>query len=286
MLADNPSLPATSRYLHHALTNASTTYIARYMIFQYRRDGARQVLTSAVRRPIVSLPVAKEMVRLWDLERGHSRHATNSPFSAASGSSTPTTPCTPQRQRTTAPALEVTQLPRRLFRRKPAEGQPAIDPFITWLFTHWDFDLKRKGHRPLVYSVINQNYELVEFLLRRGADPRNSDEFAVRAAVQKKDLRMVRLLVEPFEDESNEQPDDSLPLPSPRSRKRPRAEEATPKRKDRVPINQTHVQLALEHGTPEIVDYFVHEKGESSVCHQPAFECSRTRYTVARSNLV
>jgi hypothetical protein len=244
ILADNPSLPLVSNYVRHALPSGSKTYVAQYMLYQYRSFGPRHILTLALKRPIVDLGVCEEMVRLWDNKRGYVRPRRT----PASSPGSP--PSTPSRQRTTAPALEVTQLPRRLFRPRPAPGVPAIDPVILWLFAHWEFDLNsNQGHYPLARSVINQNYELVEFLLRRGANPNRKEAFALTAAIEKKDLRMVKLLIEPFGDSS------STAESSPASGKRR-------KYQDRVVILQTHVQHALNHGTPEIVDYFVHEKGE------------------------
>ena len=242
MLSDNPALPMVSRYVRNSLTHASKTYIARYMLHQYRHSGPRSILTIALKRPIVDVAVAEEMIRIWDQQRGYVRHRptpTSSP-----GSTTP--PSTPSRPRTSAPPLEVTQLPRRLFRPKPLPHEPAIHPMISWLFGNWDFNLKgQAGYYPLARSVINQNYELVEFLLRRGANPNNKEAFALTAAIEKKDLRMVKLLVEPF--------GDATESPPPPGKKR--------KFQDRMRILQTHVQHALNNGSPEIVDYFVHEKG-------------------------
>lgn len=205
------------------------------MLYQYRMLNHASILTVALKRPIVDLAVATEMIRVWDIRRG----VVSSRQSSRSRSDDDDVPCTPSKPR--LHPLEVTQLPRRLFRPKPAPGDQQTHPLITWLFEHWEFPLKKQGYYPLARSVINQNYELVEFLLRHGADPNKKEAFALTAAIEKKDLRMIRLLVEPADDAS------------PGKRRRLR---------DRITITPTHVQHALSHGSPDIVDYFVHEKGE------------------------
>lgn len=248
-LADNPFLPAASRYMHAALTGASPTYVARHMLYQYRHCGHKEILTFALRRPIVSIAVLEEMVRIWDERREFKRRA-----GAARGRPTHVdgVPVTP---RTTRPPLEVTDLPRRLFRHVPRPGQPPIDPMIPYLLNEYDPPVNGHKGYALLKSVVNRNYDMVEFLLARGADPRFRGNKAVEAAIQIKDLRMVKLLVEP--SSLAETPQGSGTGGAKNSKKRRRLS-------DRVDISQPLVALAMKQGTEEIVKYFVDEKGECS----------------------
>lgn len=214
------------------------------MLFQYRHCGHREILTFALRRPIVTVPVLEEMVRIWD-ERRHKRLARR----RTHVDGVPVTP------RTSRPPLEVTDLPRRLFRHAPRPGQPSIDPMIPYLLNEYDPPINGHKGYALLKSVVNRNYDMVEFLLSRGADPRFRGNKAVEAAIQIKDLRMVKLLVEP--PQLAETPKEG------KSKKRRRLS-------DRVDIGQPLVALAMKQGTEEIVKYFVDEKGESHDARVPA----------------
>ena len=210
------------------------------MLYQYRHCSHKEILTFALRRPIVTIPVLEEMVRIWDERRDFKRRAARNRPTHVDG-----VPVTP---RTTRPPLEVTDLPRRLFRHPPKPGQPSIDPMIPYLLNEYDPPINGHKGYALLKSVVNRNYDMVEFLLARGADPRYRGNKAVEAAIQIKDLRMVKLLVEP--PALAETPKEG------KSKKRRRLS-------DRIDIGQPLVALAMKQGTEEIVKYFVDEKGES-----------------------
>lgn len=272
----------TTRYMRSSLTHASPTYIAAYMLHQYRRVEPYNVLTFALRRRIVDIAVAEEMIRIWDYRRGYVPTELRSRRRAGARARPATArdkaghgecdgandgddnnepepePCTPLKPKVTRPALSVSELPKRLFRPKPGPGEPTISPLVHWLFNRFEPPLASHKNYALNRAALNQNYDMVELLLRKGADPNLRMHFPLRAAIEKKDLRLVKLLVEPFAESS-----DSPAKGSGKKRKLT----------DRIRITPGLVKDALKNGTPEIVDYFVHEKGR---CRWT--DCHRTDY--------
>jgi hypothetical protein len=85
---------------------------------------------------------------------------------------------------------------------------------------------------------------LVRFLLDHGASPRRKDAIAVRFAIKRRDLALVRMLVEPLD----------VPLGGRRSGKRR-------KLVDRVPVNSEMLRLAVRCGARDIAEYLMNEKG-------------------------
>jgi len=85
---------------------------------------------------------------------------------------------------------------------------------------------------------------LVRFLLDQGASPRRRDALALRIAIKRRDLSLVRLLVEP---------------PDP-----PSDEHRTGKRRklaDRVKVTTETLRLAVECGAHDVAEYLMDEKG-------------------------
>ena len=143
---------------------------------------------------------------------------------------------------TCEPALTVDELPRRLFRLPPTSNQP-IHPLLKYLFETYNPSANSHKGYPLCRAVLTSNHSLVSFLLDHGADPSVKSNLAVEVAISIRDLKMVKKLVEhPI-------------IPSRMSRKRRRVE-------DRVTVDSHLVEVAMMKGSKEIVQYFVHEKGE------------------------
>lgn len=71
-----------------------------------------------------------------------------------------------------------------------------MDPLVDRLFScYTPFVDSHKGY-PLCRAVLKRNYTLVEYLLTRGADPGMRSHLAVQVAIQMRDLRTVRLLLQ------------------------------------------------------------------------------------------
>lgn len=187
------------------------------------------------------------MVRLWDERRGikSQRHPAR-----ARPPDPNDEPITPSRPKLTRPALQLAEVPRRAVRLSPV----GVSPLLEYIFEHFEASVNSHNGFPLQRAALDKNYELAEWLLRRGADPGLRDSLAVVAAIERKDLRMVKLLVEPFEGSTS-------------SGKRRRLA-------DRVVIGPYLVEKALTSGTNDIVDYFVHEKGEQQVQAEADRRCN------------
>ncbi|KAJ3747053.1 hypothetical protein DFH05DRAFT_767883 [Lentinula detonsa] len=115
-------------------------------------------------------------------------------------------------------------------------------PFIRGLYSEgFSLDIHSMNDYPLIKAVHTGFEALVQFLLEKGASPAYKDNLAVRVAIRRKDLRLVKLLVERSES----------------------GEKKTKKRKleDRVTITKDLLKLAVKCNTQEIVDYFTQEKG-------------------------
>ena len=142
------------------------------------------------------------------------------------------------------------ELPRRLFRQLSASGAEAL-PHLRFLYTSSAPRLARRrpdidshdGY-PLARAVSAGAVPLVRFLLEHGASPRRRDALAVRIAIKRRDLSLVRLLVEP--------PDA------------PPDERRTGKRRklaDRVKVTSEMLRLAVVCGAQDIAEYLMNEKG-------------------------
>ena len=142
------------------------------------------------------------------------------------------------------------ELPRRLFRQLSTSGSEAL-PRLHFLYTSSAPQLSRRrpdidshdGY-PLARAVSAGAVPLVRFLLDHGASPRRRDALAVRMAIKRRDLSLVRLLVEP--------PDA------------PPDERRTGKRRklaDRVKVTSEMLRLAVMCGAQDIAEYLMNEKG-------------------------
>jgi hypothetical protein len=78
---------------------------------------------------------------------------------------------------------------------------PAV-PLLTHLFTHYSPSPSSHNGYPLCASITAYptSLPLTRFLLDRGADPGCNDGYAVRLAIGKRDLKLVKMLVEREDD--------------------------------------------------------------------------------------
>ncbi|KAL7420512.1 hypothetical protein Q5752_004462 [Cryptotrichosporon argae] len=262
LFALNPSLPVACRQFAHVLSG-SPTYVARYFIALYGARGADELIARALPHRIVDVGVAREIARLWALDIG------------GGGSGGGTCSGSPAR------ALRCGELPRRIFRARPAPGAPAIDPLVPYLVDELGADVNGRNGYALARAVLNGNGALVRFLLARGADPGLKGSLAVQAAIERGDLGMVKLLVERMDgqaagagaegkstvkrkresegtdaDAGNANAGDGGAAGA---HKRARAKKA--RLDDRVRIDAALVEKAMKRKANDIVDYFVYEKG-------------------------
>lgn len=142
------------------------------------------------------------------------------------------------------------ELPKRLFRQLSTSGVEAL-PHLHFLYTSSALpqltlrrpDIDSFDGYPLARAVSAGAVPLVHFLLDHGASPRRRDALAVRIAIKRRDLSLVRLLVEP--------PD------TPPGERRPGKRR---KLADRTKVTQDMLRLAVTCGAQDIAEYLMNEK--------------------------
>lgn len=146
-----------------------------------------------------------------------------------------------------APDLSCSELPRRLFRSLRVDEK--IDPLLRYLVERFTPSANSHKGYPLCRAVLAQNLEYIDFLLAHGANPSANDGLAIEIAISKHRLDIVKRLVE-------------------RNPSRAGNKSKKIKHDDRVKVSTKLVGHAMKSGSRDIVDYFVHDKGE------PRSECS------------
>ncbi|KAI0087336.1 hypothetical protein BDY19DRAFT_986105 [Irpex rosettiformis] len=265
------ALPLASKRLYGIFKVAPLSVRAEYLVSRYR-DTARQpkaeqlrLVNKVLRYPICTPAVLDLMLDL------------------------PACPAIPRGG--------CTELPRRLFRRlssRPSGRWRDTDPplpMLRYLYSHpriptpdsngWD------GYA-LTKAVAAGFMPLVRFLLEHGASPANKNGLAVHAAIRRKGLALVKLLIEPdplapiasssrvpLEKDTKAKQPQPLPRPDARppeqtdTRKRSHDDDDTPpqprgtkKRRleDRVAVTQEMLKTAVACDARDIVQYFVQEK--------------------------
>ena len=242
--AKNPALALVSTSIHAFLSPPYVTpsYIAKYLIELYSSSRTDAILVKALRHPVCTVAVAESLKRIWDDRRGYipprpeeakekedkAKRKDDSPVPREGEGSSP--PSSPPPRRPTKPPLTTTELPRRLFRHLATDS--TIPPLLEYLFANYP-QISPNSHNgyPLSRAVLCQNKEVIAYLLSHGADPGLRDGLAVEIAVKMGNIKLVRLLVD-----------------NPQSKV--------------VDITPRFVELAVRSGSDEIVQYFVHDKGE------------------------
>ncbi|KAI0034199.1 hypothetical protein K488DRAFT_77360 [Vararia minispora EC-137] len=144
-------------------------------------------------------------------------------------------------------------LPRRLFRtlEKNRRSQDwrsrhAPLPFLEYLYTHPSIpapDIDSHDGYPLAHAVRVGHRPLIDFLLAHGADPGRNGGLAVKLAIQRRDLQLLRVLVEP---------DASAGVGNRGKRRR------VP---DRVVLGSAHLRVAVQAQAAEVCNWLMREKG-------------------------
>ena len=156
----------------------------------------------------------------------------------------------------TAPAPDRTllcaTLPKRLFRPPTA----STLPFLTHLLTTYAPSPNSHRGYPLSRAVLASDTRLIALLLASGADPSARDFLAVEIALKRRDLDSLRLLIDgpPPATAASPKPPSSGP---PAKRRKPNNDH----HQRGVKLSQQMVDTALTKGTPEIIQYIIHEKG-------------------------
>lgn len=211
--------PHTCRHLHAVFRNAPTTLNAEYILGRHNANSRTSIITRALRYPLCTPLVLDAILR-----------------------------------RTDCPPFEktVVVLPRRLFNELGTFERPGTWkarhsplPFLKYLYTHSRLphpDPNSHDGYPLARAVHAGFRPLILFLIAHGASAGLKDGLAVKIAIQKRDLSLVKMLVEPDKSSS-----------SGGGKRRKVA--------DRVVLGSAHLRVAVQAKARDIIDYLVHEKG-------------------------
>ncbi|KAF8501726.1 hypothetical protein F5888DRAFT_1632553 [Russula emetica] len=239
LFAASEALPLTCRRLYDVFKNASPAVHADYLI-------ARHIQSPSCLRPniityVLRFPLCTPSVLAALLERPSFPHPVQSSSTNTDTHHTDT--------RTSHP--NPPELPRRLFRQLSTSGAEAL-PHLHFLYTSSAPQLNTprrpiidsyNGY-PLVRAASACAIPLVRFLLDHGASPRRRDALAIRIAIKRRDLSLVRLLIDPADA--------------------PPDERRTGKRRklaDRVKVTSEMLRLAVTCGARDIAEYLMNEKG-------------------------
>lgn len=271
-IAASEALPLTCRRLHDIFKNAPPSVHVDYLLGRHAalpslRRCSINIITYALRFPICSTPsVLVALLSRPNLPRiqphPQQRSAVSSLSSAANTSKYTNgdvaRTCTaagsgrrarprPKRGRLDGPP----ELPKRIFDRLSPSGAEAL-PLLRFLYSYTSTpvpsgadalvvrpNVESHNGYPLVRAVFAGAVPVVRFLLEHGASPCRQGALAVKVAIRRRDLALVRLLVEPPEAP----PDGSKKLA------------------DRVQVTSEMLKLAVVSRALDITEYLVNEKG-------------------------
>lgn len=218
VLAHSPSLPIVNKRLHQVFKSVPVLLAARYLIL--RVSGIRYKLSHVLRYPICSGTVL-EVIFKFTSWTGDDLRAT---------------------------------LPKRLFRdlspKRTIPGLPPWSsydpplPFLRYLYSAKHFPppaVNAYDGYALIRAVSTGFVPLVHFLLEQGASPEHRRGLAVLSAIRRKDLPLVRMLIER---------EDAQKTPGKKARM-----------EDRIDVNLSMLRLAAGYGARDIAEYFMKEKG-------------------------
>jgi len=245
--AASEALPLACRRLHHVFKSAPLTVHADYLLGRYvalpRISNRPDIITYALRFPLCTLLVLSAL-----LERPTSVADTNTNANANANADKRKNHHHPDVRGSSRPP----ELPRRLFRRLSTSDDADVLPLLRYLYSSdtkvlrtWpDPDADSHDGYALVRAVNVGVMPLVRFLLEHGASPGRRKALSVRLAIKRRDLALVRLLVEP-------------PDVCPEERRRGKRRRLV----DRVQVDSEMLKYAVTHGAHDTAEYLMHEKG-------------------------
>lgn len=219
----NPGLPLTCKSLYSVFRSSPASYRAQYItkcVHERHKKDLDRFYTFALRFPCINTPTLDILLK-------------SRPFDSI-------------------PIDEPTDLPRHLFRHLKSAADSSPIPFLQDLAERLPFlDLNANRGYALTRAVHAQFIPLVRWLLQYGADPGICDGSAVLVAIYRRNIQLVRMLVDIEQDqdiEHNSTPENTkgyLPKrPIPR----------------RTAISKEMLKAAAKCESQDIIEYFVVEK--------------------------
>ncbi|TFK40035.1 hypothetical protein BDQ12DRAFT_481404 [Crucibulum laeve] len=227
LYALSKDLPYTSQHIRDVFISASPRYRAQYLLERAKTSNSisrSDIFSRVLRYGLCSKDVIEALIPML----------LDDPLSISS-----------QRY----------ELPRRLFRRlapKTSSDQWKDHdeplPFLQYLFTIPDIPtpyIDSHDGYALTKAVHARFVPLIQYLLGQGASPARKHALAVTVAIRKKDLELVKLLVE--------RRDPVLVTKKGKAKKR--------KLHDRLDVTPAMLKTAVKCDARDIVDYLIQEKG-------------------------
>ncbi|KAH8100888.1 hypothetical protein BXZ70DRAFT_988532 [Cristinia sonorae] len=229
--------PHTSRHIYSVFKQAPSSIHAEYLIS--RCLPTDDLPSKILRYPICTIPILESLLRIptfATLLSNHSRSSIKIPRRLFQN-------LTPK------PRPRVVGMKKRTRQKEPSwSAEDAPMPLLRFLLEEPRFpnpDWNYKDGYPLTKAVMAGFVPLIRFLLENGASPEYKNGLAVRLAITRKDLSLVRMLIEP---------DGSVKDAEGRIVRRRRLE-------DRVKVDTEMVKAAVKVDARDIVKYLVAEKG-------------------------
>ncbi|KAJ7104278.1 hypothetical protein B0H15DRAFT_960329 [Mycena belliarum] len=254
------ALPITSRRLRAIFNSSPASFRAQY-ILGHLADDARlsDAVSTALRFPLCAIPVVDAVLRAWPPDPvAPTSDATESQGALLSeGEEQGKVEPEPEGGNGSAPAPRArpAELPKRLFRalgprtdREYRAGDAPL-PLLRYLYaaprlTHAPPDADSHAGYALTRAVHAEHVPLVRLLLDHGASPAHKRGLAVLVAIRRKQLSLVRMLIERTDAE-------------------PGAGKGGKKRRleDRVEVTPEMLKTAVKAKARDIAEYFMEEKG-------------------------
>ncbi|KAI6099818.1 hypothetical protein F5141DRAFT_398689 [Pisolithus sp. B1] len=249
LYAVSSALPQTCKVLHAIFKASPASYRAQYLVACIERSHPREdtIITTILKYPICNEDVLEAYFRMTPSKaESRKRWVPELPRrlfrSLATNSNSPRlpfAPCVaPWRARSEGETLQWTELDHPL-------------PFLRYLYTcphiHPPAVNSHEGYA-LTKAVQARFVPLIQFLLSHGATPDRKGSLAVLIAISRRDLPMVRMLVERPET----------------THAQPVGERAGAKRRrlgDRVSVTPEMLRAAVKCKAQDIIEYFTREKG-------------------------
>ncbi|KAG2362709.1 hypothetical protein BDR07DRAFT_1332764 [Suillus spraguei] len=225
----SPTLPLTCKSLYKIFSASPPSYRAQYLVASVKTPQISDdlILSKLLRYPICTVDVLDTLFRMSS---------------------------------NIIPSTWIPQLPRRLFRSLTPKSHAKTPlwtdqdhplPFLKYLFTSPKIrppDVNSHDGYALTKAVQVGFVPLVHFLLDHGASPCCKNNISILVAIHRKDLSLVRLLVERVD--CRERGPEAL-----------KQKGRWKKLEDRVQVTPEMLKVAVKLDARDIVEYFMTEKG-------------------------
>jgi len=228
ILSHSSSIALVCRHLRAVTNSAPPSVRARYLISSHLEAGhSKWIFAHALQFPICNLEVFVTLERIWGEDNPTSRRGKES----------------------IKPVVDLDSglwnLPKRLFRAvppclnvEPPEPSPSDSyHLLAHILDRYPFNADSYSGYPLSMAVRAPHIPLIRLLLKKNARPGLKEGLAIRIAISKRSLELVKMLIE------------RTPVDHHKKKRR--------KLEDRAEVNGSMLQLAVKVDARDIVEYLM-----------------------------